>query len=282
MHDPENGTGKYGEVISESAIDIDGYDKVDPTSATLNIHVDEGEGAPNLNIITFYYKESEVTINYVAVGPTGATDFGSVNPTTETLKVKTGTAQGSTPTAGDGYKFVGWYKDKVCTEAVDASWVTDNKIIPQKTDGKNVAATYYAKFERDLADLTITKAAAGGTTLDSTETFMFEVTTKDKDGKDIVVTTVIIHGSGSVTLKDLTIGKEYTVTEKTDWSWRYEPEKVGTNTTPESQKIIIETTGNKVTFTNKRTNNKWLDGNAWCQNIFKDNGIINKLPESSN
>lgn len=373
LHDPKNGTGKYGEVISESAIDIDGYDKVDPTSATLNIRIDEGEGAPNLNIITFYYKESEVTINYVAVGPDGATNFGSVDPTTETLKVKTGTAQGSTPTAGDGYKFVGWYKDEACTQPVDESWVnSDNKLTPQKTDGKNVAATYYAKFEEkkapinyvvvgpdgnidskerygkvtptsenvnmvtgvatgstasasdvkykfvgwydnekcsgdalstadtyvptkakdavwpasgtiyyakfdyNLADLTITKE--GWEEADANQTFIFDV--KDSEGN--VVTTVTIHGNDSVTLKDLTIGKEYTVTEKTDWSWRYEPEKVGTNTTPESQKITIETTGNEVTFTNKRTNNKWLDGNAWCQNIFKENGNINKLPESSN
>lgn len=251
LADPKNGTGKYGQVISESAVDIAGYDKVDPTSATLNIRIDEGEGAPNINIITFYYKEKEVTINYVAVGPEGATDFGSVSPTTETVKVNSGTAQGSEPTAGDGFKFVGWYKDEACTEAVDASWVTDNKIVPQKTDDKNVAATYYAKFEYDVADLKITKSRAAE--IDKDQTFIFTVT-----GPDDYKTTVVIKGNGSVTIKGLKIG-EYTVHEENGWSWRY---------TCADQTITLQPKDNEVTMTNKREETSWLDSNAYSRNWF--------------
>lgn len=260
LHDPKNGTGEYGQIISESAIDIEGYDKVDPTSATLNIRIDEGEGAPKLNIITFYYKEKEVTINYVAVGPDGATDFGSVSPTTETVKVTSGTAQGSTATPGDGFKFVGWYKDEACTQPVDTSWVTDTKIVPQKTDGKNVAATYYAKFEYDVTSLTIKKELAEGTTAEAGTKFIFDV----KDSSGNLVTTVTIEAGKSVTINGLKVGDTYTVTER-DWSWRYEP--VDGKAT---QTIELVASSNVITFTNTKTKDKWLDKDSSCVNSFKN------------
>ena len=69
---PENGTGKYGEVVSESAKDIANYDAVDPTSQTLNIRIEEGTEA-KLNIITFYYKRAvtdlTITKSYGENGP---------------------------------------------------------------------------------------------------------------------------------------------------------------------------------------------------------------------
>lgn len=272
LHDPKNGTGKYGQVISESAIDIEGYDKVDPTSATLNIRIDEGEGAPNLNIITFYYKEAEVKINYVAVGPEGATNFGSVAPETETVKVKSGTAQGSTPTAGDGFKFVGWYKDKDCKAPVTASWVTDNKIVPQKTNDKNVAATYYAKFEYDVFDLTIVKEGA----VSADESFIFKITS------DGVSREVVVKKGKPVTIEKLQAGQTYTVEEISDWSWRYEVTNV-TNGKNEKlnftngKQVSFKLTGNeKITFTNEVNEKKWIDGNTWCQNIFDKNSTVNK------
>ncbi len=257
LADPKNGKGKYGEIISESAIDIDGYDNVEPTSATLNIHIDEGEGAPNLNIITFYYKEKEVTINYVAVGPKGA---GSVDPTTETVKLKSGTAQGSTATAYDGFKFVGWYKDEACTQRVDASWVTDNKIVPQKTDDKNVAATYYAKFEADVTSLTIKKDLADGTTADAGTKFVFDV----KQGETLVATVTIAAG-GSVTINGLKVGATYTVTERTDWAWRYE---VKCDKTDGKITLVANANTNTITFTNTMKKDRWLDKDSSCVNIF--------------
>ena len=71
-----------------------------------------------------------VNINYVPVGPAGAANFGSVAPVSETVMVESGTAVGSTPAAASGFKFVGWYKDEACTEAVNAGWVTDNMLTP--------------------------------------------------------------------------------------------------------------------------------------------------------
>lgn len=257
LHDPKNGTGLYGKMVSESAIDIDGYDKVDPTTVSISIRIETDDTA-KLNIITFYYTEKTVEIKYVPVGPAGATNFGSVAPTSETVKVKSGTAVGSTPTPGTGFKFVGWYKDEACTQPVEGEgWLVGNVIRPQKgEDGKNTAETYYAKFEYDVADLTITKT--GCEDIDAGQSFIFMVT--DINGN--FIQNVVINGNGSVTIKGLTIGT-YVVTEDTGWSWRYTPE--GGNV----KSITLDPTGkNNVGFTNKRTNDKWLDGNAYVKNVF--------------
>lgn len=255
LADPKNYTGKYGQVISESAISIDNYEAVAPTSQTLNIKIEESQTEAKLNIITFYYTEKEVTINYQVVGPDGC---GTVSPTSETLKVLSGTAQGSTPTANSGFRFVGWYTDADCTVAVTEAngSVVDTKFTPAKVDGKNVAATYYAKFEHDITDLTITKKYAAGALLDNNQSAVFTVT-----GGGISVD-VVIHGAGSVTIKGLKVGATYTVTEKTDWSWRYGQQ--GSQSIP----LKADAAQNTVTFNNTLKNNKWLTGGAWCDNSW--------------
>ena len=116
------------------------------------------------------------------------------------------------------------------------------------------AATYYAKFEYDVADLTITKN--GYVATDGEQSFIFTVTGPDNFSKKIV-----IQGNGTVVLKGLKIG-EYTVTENTAWSWRY---------TPESGSVSImlkpgET--NVVTYVNERTNDKWLGDDSYVKNVF--------------
>lgn len=137
LHAPKDGTGIYGQIISESAIDIDGYDKVDPTSATLDIKIEEGKDA-KLNVITFYYKEQEVKIDYKVAGGIG----GTLSKATENLKVLTGIATGSTAEASDYYEFKGWYSDVECKNLI----TTELHFTPEKVNGKNVEATYYAKF----------------------------------------------------------------------------------------------------------------------------------------
>lgn len=260
LADPKNGTGKYGQVISESAIDITNYDKVDPTSQTLNIRIEEGTEA-KLNIITFYYKEKEVTIKYQVVGPTGC---GTLDNYQETqLKVTTGEVKGSTATANKNFRFVGWYKDEGCTQAVDDAWVAESKLTPGKTKnyGTNEApvmgyeaATYYAKFEYDVADLTITKQGWEG--IDENQSFLFDVAGPDGYSKRVVV-----KGNGSVTIKGLKIG-EYTVTEVTSWSWRY-------TTSNNPRTITLQpAVPNEVIFENTRNNHKWLGGDAYKKNTF--------------
>ena len=254
LADPKNGTGKYGQVISESAIAIDNYTAVDPTSLTLNIRIEEGTET-KLNIITFYYTENKVTINYQVVGPDGASNFGSVSPTSETLKVLSGDAQGSTATANETFRFVGWSKDAGCTQAVDASWVKENKLTPVKaTDAVWTEATYYAKFEYNLTTLTIRKTGCG----DENQTFIFKVKGIDEKTSSINIT-VTIHGNGETTITNLPIGK-YTVTEVNEWSWRYKVQM------SQEKTLVADASNNIVVFENVRSNSKWLSGDNFAVN----------------
>ena len=140
--------------------------------------------------------------------------------------------------------------------------VTNNKLTPQKTKdlGNDVkgyeAATYYAKFEYDVADLTITKQ--GWEEIDEGQSFIFDVTGPNGYSKRVV-----INGNGFVTIKGLKIGT-YTVTEVTNWSWRYTADS-------SSQGIELKpAVTNAVTFVNTRTKDKWLGGDAYSKNVFGD------------
>lgn len=200
-----------------------------------------------------------VNINYVPVGPAGATNFGSVAPVSETVMVESGPAVGSTPAAASGFKFVGWYKDEACTEAVNAGWVTGNMLTPDKTKNYGTAespvmgyeaATYYAKFDYAVADLTIKQ---DGGIADENQTFIYVVTGGDLPEGGIKVA---VNGNSSVTIKNLKIGS-YTVTEGTNWNWRC-------GTTGGSQSITLQgAQTNEVRFTNTVSNSKWLSGNAY-------------------
>ena len=200
-----------------------------------------------------------VNINYVPVGPAGAANFGSVAPASETVMVESGAAVGSTPAAASGFKFVGWYKDEACTEAVDPSWVTDNKLTPDKTKNYGTAespamgyeaATYYAKFDYAVADLTIKQ---DGGIADENQTFIYVVTGGDLPESGIKVA---VKGNSSVTIRNLKIGS-YTVTEETNWNWRC-------GTTGGSQSITLQgAQTNEVRFTNTVSNSKWLSGNVY-------------------
>lgn len=261
LHDPKDGTGKYGEVVSESAINIANYDAVAPTSQTLNIRIEEDNEA-KLNIITFYYTENEVTINYVVVGPDGC---GTVTPASETLKVLTGTAKGSTATVSSNtYRFVGWYDNEACTGTALSTKAT---YVPQKgSNGIYAAATYYAKFEYNLTDLTITKTInRNESRLYGSQDFVFNV--KSKNGSvdiDVVVNVPAGETTGSVTIKGLTVGETYTITENTGWSWRYELQGVATPTGATGT-VVYETGSSSATYTPNGINNEIVFTNNWVQ-----------------
>ncbi len=258
--DPVTGSARYQARVTQGAKEVPGYTLVLGTTnpQTIDIVAEEGNTAVN-NVKIFYYVEDTVDIKYEVVGPDGCGTLD--NYQNNTVKVVDGTPEGSTPTASAGFKFVGWYKDKDCTQPVDEAWIENNRITPQKTAdlGNGTmgyeAATYYAKFEADVANLTITKQ--GYKEIDGKQSFIFTVTGPDGFSKKIV-----IQGNGTVVLTGLKIG-EYTVTEDTAWSWRYTP-KGGAVQKIELQPGITNT----VKYMNDRTNDKWLDGNAYCKNVF--------------
>ena len=253
------GAARYQAQVTQTAKAIPGYTLVSAENQAINIAIEDPANVASKNVKTFYYTEQVVDIKYQVVGPDNC---GTLDNYQESqLKVTTGTVVGSAPTAAEGFKFVGWYTDEACTQPVKATWVMNNKITPEKTKdlGNDVkgyeAATYYAKFEADVANLTITKQ--GYKEIDGKQSFIFTVTGPDGFSKKIV-----IQGNGTVVLKGLKIG-EYTVTEDTAWSWRYTP-KGGAVQKIELQPGITNT----VKYMNDRTNDKWLDGNAYCKNVF--------------
>ena len=263
---PKNGTGKYGQVISESAIDITDYEAVDPKSQTLNIRIEESQTEAKLNIITFYYVEKEAKIDYKVVGPDGC---GTVTPPSETVKILSGTARGSTPAANKNFRFVGWFTDKECMNSVSETQVdSKNKFTPAKQDGKNVNATYYAKFEYDLADLTITKEGIQSVDHDGKEatgkqesqSTIFRIT-DITEGFDGYTQDVVICGNESVTIRDLKVGNTYKIEELTSWSWRYTPDAA-------EKEVILTEAGAIVEFKNSRDAIQWLNGGTYKDNKF--------------
>lgn len=111
---------------------------------------------------------------------------------------------------------------------------------------------YHFVVHLNTFDLTITKSGCD-TTLDPHQTFVFTVT-----GPNDFSMEVVIKGNGSTTITNLPAG-DYTVTEDTGWSWRY---------TPSGNKLIGSPESPEVIFSNTRTNDNWLDGNAYCENEF--------------
>ena len=266
LANPERGNARYQARVTQTAKNIPSYTLASDENQYIDIAIEDPADKAEKNVRIFYYTENEIEIKYVAV----EADMGTVTPASETVKAITGTASGSTPKAKDGYKFVGWYKDEACTISVDKDWVdADNKLVPGKTkdygtDEKPImgyeAATYYAKFEYDVADLTIIKQGCEG--IDENQSFVFTVT-----GPNDYRERVVICGNGSVTIKNLKPGT-YTVTEE-GWSWRYTGNgSIGAT--------ISALKPGSVTFTNVRqteeshsTNGwKWLGGDAYVNNPF--------------
>ena len=260
LADTVTGNARYQAQVTQTAKTIPGYTLVSAENQAINIAIEDPANVADKNVKTFYYTEQTVDIKYVVVGPDGC---GTLDNYQESqLKVMTGEVKGSTPVVAEEFKFVGWYKDQDCTQLVDAAWVADSKLTPDKTKNYGTAekpvmgyeaATYYAKFEYDAADLTITKT--GWKAIDENQSFIFKVVGDGFEKK------VVIKGNGSVTIKGLKIGT-YTITEVTDWSWRYTPDEIGKTITLQPAQT------NEVTFANTRAKDKWLGGDAYSQNKF--------------
>lgn len=144
----------------------------------------------------------------------------------------------------------------------DVSW----NVAGSKTEGSAVTATVTAGNQTEIvcvntysplvADLTITKTGAR-TDLDENQSFIFDVV-----GPNDFKITVTINGNGSVTIKDVPFG-QYTVTENTDWSWRYTP-----TGGPSKTMTLVANDRNEVEFENTRSWIYWLSGDGCKENQF--------------
>lgn len=102
----------------------------------------------------------------------------------------------------------------------------------------------------------LTIKTSGVEEVDEDQVFLFRVTGQ---GLDL---TVSVKGNGSTIISGLQSGKTYTVTELTDWSWRYKPNE-------KSQNVAMTVSGAEASFEHTRTEKQWLDGNS-SKDIFKN------------
>ena len=275
LADPVKGEDRYQAQVTETAKTIPGYELVSgENSQSMVIQIENPYNVASKNVKTFYYREQTVDIKYVAVGS------GTLDSYQETqLKVLHGTANGSTPTPNAGYKFVGWYTDKDCTKPVVKDWVgDDNKLTPERSkkygskDGYE-PAIYYAKFELDVFDLTIEKT---GTHIDQNQTFVFRV--RGNNNNHDVDMQVVITGENKQVIKNLPVGN-YTITEDTNWSWKYTP--VGKNGAAEPSQTITATGAITVTFENENKGTNWLTSLAKALNVWtKDGTTVTRDPKN--
>ena len=245
----DTGTGKFGAVFEGNAKDASAIGYTVEGSQTQIGTITDDE-----NVLTFWYiKPIEIQYRVSIDGQTGTNVFGCyVTPTTENTKApeKSATFTGSVPIAASGFKFIGWYTDAECTTAAYSSWIgTNDKLIPYpNADDMLEEATYYAKFE----PYTLTIVHIGGET---NESFLYHVTGSNLD------MVVSVDGNSSTTLRYVPEG-EMTVTEITNWSWKY------SDMTAQTVTMSDENPNGMVTFQSQRNSKKWLADEESQKNHF--------------
>ena len=125
----------------------------------------------------------------------------------------------------------------------------------------------------NTCSLTVKKAIAEGSKLQDPEhqSFIFKVHYQGiPDGEGTIIPSadynVLIVGAGSRTIVGLPVGT-YTVSEDTNWSWRYT--LVGENHV--STELSAGNSTATVTMTNELNNEFWLSDEAVAKNVFNSN-----------
>lgn len=103
------------------------------------------------------------------------------------------------------------------------------------------------ELQKGTAQLTIVKQGSK----DPAQVFLFQI--KGENGIELKVA---VQGNGSVTVQGVPLGS-YTVTEKTDWSWRYSPDQA-----EKTMLVASEPSENKVVFQNTLQEESWLTGST--------------------
>ena len=143
------------------------------------------------------------------------------------------------------------------------------------TNGQaNGSVTVTNAYALHLFDLTI--KTSGAEAIDENQTYVYRVRGTDAHTK-LIDLTVAIHGDGQATVKNLPSG-QYKVTQVNTWSWRYTPDQT-------EQSVTLNANGTVVEYTQKRAREgdagnkwKWLNGQHWIDNRWKDGSSSNGVP----
>jgi uncharacterized repeat protein (TIGR02543 family) len=168
---------------------------------------------------TYYalFEEMTTTVTYkVADSGTGSIYFeeaSAAETITDTFGIATGTPKTATAKPANGYMFVGWYTDVACTQL--------HSMDVQLSSSES--STFYAKFIKDHATITITKTIDNA--FSSSQSFILNIsgTTYSNESVNVDVVIVIPAGqtSGSVKVVLPVSNGAYSVSDQDGWNWRY-------------------------------------------------------------
>jgi len=143
--------------------------------------------------------------------------------------------------------------------------VTFSETLPGELE-KDTVLTVTNTVQKALGNLTITKSGISEldhyTNNDDPEQSGRQSTIFTVTGPEGFSIQVVICGNSSVTIKDLPTG-EYTVTENSPWSWRYDDHAPQTATVTGGETATAE-------FVNTRSESKWLSGDSRCENRWSN------------
>ena len=160
-------------------------------------------------------------------------------------------------------------------ELTDHKWISttingnDGFSTTQLTvDKKEKQFNFVNTYERLYGDLIISKTGISNLdhNTEETQSTIYVISGTSDKGEQVNLEVAIV-GNGQKVIKHIPIGT-YTVTEKQDWSWRYEP-------TSNHQKVKI--TGGETArteFENNRAEIYWLSGDSYCENWWGENGNV--------
>ncbi len=148
----------------------------------------------------------------------------------------------------------------------DGSFTTD--------EHANGSVTVTNAYALHLFDLTI--KTSGVETIDENQTYIYRVRGTEPHTK-LIDLTVAIHGDGQATVKNLPSG-EYKVTQVNTWSWRYTPNQTEQSVTLGANGTVVEYTQNRAHEGDKGNKWKWLNGQHWIDNRWKDGSSSGGVP----
>lgn len=165
-------------------------------------------------------------------------------------------------------------------ELTDHAWISttvngtkDFSLTQLTVDGQEKRFDFVNTYERLYGDLIISKTGISPFDHNSEETqsTIYVISGTSTNGETVYLEVAIV-GNGQKVIKHIPTGT-YTVTEKENWSWRYEPE---------SNAYSVTVTGGETAtteFKNNRTEIYWLSGDSYCENWWGKNGNVIRKDE---
>ncbi len=265
---------KFGSTVEETAPTLSNFRFMGNDTQTLVVTNETEEFAKNkisfvythLDHILFYYNavlpEKNGSDTYIPPGD----DPKLLNLNQESVAVgERPTRKVEAKTNYPGYRFIGWFTDRSCTQPVPDEYLIDgseNILLPLY--GANSDQYFYAKYDYLRGSLVLDSRGCNTDELNSEQNFVFRIKGKDAGYNEWIDIRVVIQGNDRKTIKDLPIGNYDVI--RTDWSWRYDTDK-----TDNMESVVIEEDQIKtLTFTQEMTRKSWFDGNGYKDNMYAD------------